>query len=277
MSNRPESGDGVAWQRWDLRPIDPPAAPVFLTPAQLLARRQSEVPEPEVVPEPEAPAGEAEAEADPRGVDVPTEDVDIEPEKLSSYPTAAELEAIHQEAWQAGFEAGRTEGQERGCEEGRAAAYDELRPELQAELALLQGLRARLDDALTRLESDLAPQLLSLALECADRLVGAHVTAREDALEPLLVEALGGLAGTLRQARLRVHPDDLAVAQRVIEREAADIHWQYVADASVGRGGCLIDLPSGRIDLRLATRREALAEALGAGPVPAGEADDAER
>lgn len=265
MSNKPVSGEDAAWQRWDLRPIEPPAPPAFLTPAKARARLNPVAPEAVAEPEPEVVD---EPEIDPRGVDVPTEEVDIEPETLSSYPTAAELEAIHQEAWQAGFEAGHAEGLDKGREEGKVAAHDELRPELQAELALLQALRTRLETSLTQLESDLAPQLLSLALECADRLVGAHVAACEDALEPLLTGALANLAGSLKQARLRVHPDDLIVARRVIEREAADASWQYIPDASVGRGGCLIDLPSGRIDLRLATRREALGEALGAEPVP---------
>jgi len=235
-----------AWSPWrfadlEVRPA-PPAAPAPV-----------EEPAPEIEPV-EATLVES----------VPAEEV-IEP--TLSYPTAAELEAIHQEAWQAGYDtghqAGLASGQETGEATGREAGMVAVRQQFADAWAPLAQLAESFEKELARVEPVLAGDVLQLALMLAGKLVGNEIATNPTVLEPLLREALLALPPSLKAARLRVNPADLEVAHRFLEREAPQTVWQWVEDPLLERGGCLIDSDGARLDLTLARRREALAASLG--------------
>ena len=268
-SLRPLSGEAVSWQRWELAPLDTPK-PDALAGVDLEALAQAleagalpTVEEAEGVEDDTAGGDEPAGEEEPSP---PSEDV-TESVQLA-YPTAAELEAIHQEAYQAGFAAGEAEGHSAGRQAGRDEVVAELRPQLLAELQALEALRTALDARVAALDAEVAPQLSALALSCAQRIVADHVRNSAHAIEPLLRPVLAGLGRQWQQARLRVHPDDLALVQTVTAREAAEVRWQFVADPFIERGGCLLEGPSGRMDLTLAARWAALQDALGVEPLP---------
>jgi len=103
-----------------------------------------------------------------------------------------------------------------------------------------------------------------LARKMAEKIVGHAVAARAlDAAKP-------GRESVL----LRVHPDDLASlagtqAEWLAEASVkADV--KLIADATVGRYGCVVETAVGRLDARLQTQLDALERALrGAGIVRA--------
>ncbi|WP_028534010.1 FliH/SctL family protein [Paludibacterium yongneupense] len=198
--------------------------------------------------------------------DAAGEAADLPPQQLG-YPTAAELEAIHQDAWQtghdAGSEAGFAEGHAAGLlsgrEQGRAEALEQFSVAWQPLAQLAQNFAAGLDAFEARLSGD----LLALALELAERMVAAHIEYNPHAIEALLREALASVPSTLARGRLRVNPADLEVAQVFLEQERPQTQWQWVADESIARGGCLLDSPNLALDLTLATRSAALRSALG--------------
>lgn len=267
-SLRPLSGEAVSWQRWELAPLDAPK-PDALAGVDLEALAQAlEAGALPTVEEAEGVEDDTVGGDEPAGEEPSPPSEDVTESVQLAYPTAAELEAIHQEAYQAGFAAGEAEGHSVGRQADRDEVVAELRPQLLAELQALEALRTALDARVAALDAEVAPQLSALALSCAQRIVADHVRNSAHAIEPLLRPVLAGLGRQWQQARLRVHPDDLALVQTVTAREAAEVRWQFVADPFIERGGCLLEGPSGRMDLTLAARWAALQDALGVEPLP---------
>jgi len=107
---------------------------------------------------------------------------------------------------------------------------------------------------------------LVLARKIAERIVGRAVE-----LEPSVMGEIAGQALAASQARggsvvLRVHPDDLLAVEHArpqwLQRLSATTSVRVVADASVGRNGCVVETPVGRLDARLQTQLDALERAL---------------
>lgn len=253
-----------SWSSWSPEALD--GFTQALTPVQLVAlaqqRRASATTEAGAL----ASSVDAEPEpaADPAGESA-------EEEAGIGYPTAAELEAIHQEAWQAGYEAGieagRAEGERQGLEQGREQGAAEGRAELQARFAESWAPLSQLSEAfagqLARIEAELSADLLRLAWQIAEQLLEKQLLLDPAALEPVLEKALAQLPAQLATARLRVHPDDLAVAREFLQQEAPETVWQWMEDPSVARGGCIVDAPAARLDATLAARMAAVRRALG--------------
>jgi len=209
-----------------------------------------------------AEAAEALAAAQQLAVPLAEEEA-APPEEGAAYPTASELEAIHQEAWQAGYdegiEAGRAAGLEQGLLQGREQAVAQF-----AELwTPLQQLSANFARELQRVEEELSGSLLALAMQLAEKLVAEHIASQDSVIVSLLSQVLHELPASMGQARLRVHPADLAAARQFLEQETPETQWQWIEDPQMQRGGCMIDTAALRLDLRLASRLTELAQALG--------------
>jgi flagellar assembly protein FliH len=110
---------------------------------------------------------------------------------------------------------------------------------------------------------------LLLARKMAEKIVGHAVELDAQVMADISSQAL--LASRPRGSSivLRVHPEDLAAAlkagPRWPTREDAPAEVRMVADASVGRYGCVVETPVGRVDARLATQLDLLERVLGGG------------
>ncbi len=147
---------------------------------------------------------------------------------------------------------------------------DRLRQQAQAEgrerglgavTELLVGARA----AAARGRAGAEPELRTLAVRIAEKLLGRELTLRPDAITDVVLQALC-LAGDPREVLIRVHPDDLAALERgrprLIERcrSARAVSWK--GDEAVPRGGCVLDTELGFVDARLSTQLDAIERAL---------------
>ncbi len=266
------AGELESWQSWqpgelfpslqsltpqDLARLVVAARGPMVTPASLAASLEVV---PETVPE-EPPLETFHVEPMPE----PLENEEPEEEPLA-YPTAAELEAIHQDAWQSGYQAGHEAGQVAGKEEGLALGLAQGREEALERFSTawepIDRLSSAFGESLGRLEASLSSEVLRLAIAIAERLVGEHLQSRPEAIQSLLQEALASLPATLTQGRLRVNPDDLAIARTFLETETPETVWQWIEDASIERGGCLLETPQLRLDLTLNSRKAAIVDAL---------------
>ncbi|WP_434634202.1 FliH/SctL family protein [Chromobacterium sp. CV08] len=264
-----------SWSSWSPASLD--GFTQALTPAQLVAMAQMRRPgaslaeriaavESDAAPAAAMPLAEAEALAEQADEEAPADEG-----PALGYPTAAELEAIHQEAWQtghdAGLEAGRAEGFEQGMQAGReqgsADARAELQPRLEQAWQALDGMASAFSAELSRVEAELADDVLRLAWRLAQKLAQQQLERDAQALLPLLRAALAELPATLASARLRVNPADLAAAREFLQQETPETAWQWIEDAAIRRGGCVIDTASIRLDITLETRMAALEKALG--------------
>jgi flagellar assembly protein FliH/type III secretion protein L len=146
----------------------------------------------------------------------------------------------------------RAEAQRRGLEEGRAEAA-----------ALLVAARAEAE----RLLAAARPAALAIAAKMAEKIVGRAVALDAGVMAEIAAEALAACrtrAGS--SVRLRVHPDDLAAVEgrqaALLARLADGAALEVVGDEAVGRAGCVVETPVGRVDARLETQLAALERAL---------------
>lgn len=154
-------------------------------------------------------------------------------------------------------------------EELRAAALEEARAEARAEFA------ANMDEAASRFlaiieratvtESEIRracqADALALAVAIAERILAREITADPATVERIAEAALAQTQGA-RVTAIMVHPDDVPVITRWVGDALPGV--EIVADAHVGRGGCVVGTRTGFLDARIETQlaevRAALAE-----------------
>jgi flagellar assembly protein FliH len=148
----------------------------------------------------------------------------------------------------------RAEAVRAGHDEGRAAAAADL-------AALLGAGRAEVEAMLARAQ----PQALAIATKMAEKIVGRAVALAPAVMAEIAAEALAACRARGGVVLVRVHPDDLAAveAQRpALAARLGEATLELVADEGVGRHGCVVETPVGRVAARLATQLAALRGAL---------------
>lgn len=110
------------------------------------------------------------------------------------------------------------------------------------------------------------PAARTLAVKMAERIVGLTAMKDPAALAHIAGEALAAARARSGVVLLRVHPDDLTALQSarpaLAARLAAAVELRLVADPAVGRTGCIVETPAGRLDARLETQLAALERAV---------------
>ncbi|MHB1542732.1 MAG: FliH/SctL family protein [Steroidobacteraceae bacterium] len=170
-------------------------------------------------------------------------------------PEVSELHKALQQAETRGYEAGLARGE--SAVQARLAALDERARRLDAVLGALAGPLAEID-------AELEAELVRLALA-----VGKQLARRELHHEPAQViaivrESLTQLPAAAREVRVLLHPEDAAAVREHLEPAAGERHWAIVEDATLARGGCLVQSEFSRVDALFESRVAAItASALG--------------
>jgi flagellar biosynthesis/type III secretory pathway protein FliH len=151
--------------------------------------------------------------------------------------------------------AARDEAVQQGRAEGRAEAAAEM-------VALVADARAHA----AALSGAATPTAIALATKMAEQIVGHAVALAPDVMAEIVGVALDACRPRGDWVRVRVHPDDAAAvtARRdaLVRRAPRAAVLEIVLDESVGRHGCVIETPVGRVDARLETQLAALERAL---------------
>lgn len=237
MSHHQAAG---AYRRWSPPSFDEPApqptaAVVSMPPIEPAMPAEPDIPDPaELVfapePEPEAP---------PFIAPLP------DPAPEIHLPTADDIERIHEEARKEGYDAGYEEGTARG----------------RMEAMNLHSLVQELDDSLTRLDQEVADEILSLSIEVARQMVRHHFAAHPESVAELIREAL--LQMPQAHAMVHLNPDDLALAREYLGEQLTHAGHRLVEDASISRGGVRIDAGGSQIDATVQTRWRRILDNLG--------------
>lgn len=173
-------------------------------------------------------------------------------------PTAEEIEQLHEQARQEGYQA--------GFEEGRQAAEAAAAPLREAEMARLSALVDSLGNALKAMDQEVAEQLLDLSLEVASQVIRSTVKIRRELLLPVIREALQALP--LHHGSIAVHlnPDDAAALQDALGEMASHNNLTIRPDSSLATGSCLVKAGHSEVDATLETRWKRVLEAIGVDP-----------
>lgn len=173
-------------------------------------------------------------------------------------PTAEDIERIHIEAQQTGYETGFAEGREEGYRQGMEVA--------QAEAQRIASLADNVEAALADLDQSVAEDLLALALEVAGQVLRGTIRARPEALLPIVREALAALPLHHGHVALHVNPADGEMVREHFGEQFMHSGWRIVDDREVLRGGCLVHAGSSEVDASLPTRWKRVLETIGANP-----------
>lgn len=156
-----------------------------------------------------------------------------------------------------------TEGRAAGHAEGHTLGYAEGQHQVRMEAAQLAAVLARLDEAMTAFNQQVADDLLALSLEIARQVIRHTIELQPERLLDSVREALALSHHT--HAVVSVHPEDAAL----IRRHADDLlasgggGHRLREDSHLSRGGCLIEVGGGQIDATLETRWRRVVETLG--------------
>ncbi len=154
------------------------------------------------------------------------------------------------------------DGHARGEADGRAQGYAEGVAQVQAAAERLQHLLARFSRPLQALDEEVERLLVAMALDVGRRLAQQALDADPSGVLPIVRSALAALAQPVREARIHLHPDDLALLQAHPLPGTDGPGVQLVADPALGRGDCRVVTDSVQVDARMDTREACLARAL---------------
>lgn len=199
-------------------------------------------------------------------------------------PSAAELQAMreeareeglaegreagHQEGYAAGHEegvkAGHDEGYAVGHEEGLAAAREEVEREKEAARQAIARQFAQAIQAVNsheaELETELAPVLTNLVLRMTQGLVVQSLQQTPEQTEDIVHHAMQLMPSAHERMQILLNPDDCSMLKGL------DLHWlrqvDLQADEELSPGGCVVKTAHSLLDYTLDQRYQKQIQAL---------------
>jgi len=162
---------------------------------------------------------------------------------------AAQVKAREEASDQVTNDALRQQGYAEGFVQGHAQATLEAQRQITDFIAnqgqetarnfaqLFVSVQAQQADA----EQVVARGVLELACELARQVVRRELSVNPHALQPVIREALGLLMAESKTALIRMNPLDIEVLEDVLRSEFSGLSLTLLADATVARGGCLVE------------------------------------
>ena len=187
-----------------------------------------------------------------------------------SEPQVDEAErAAEEAAQQVRVQQASDEAYERGLAQGRDEATAEWQRRLD-EYVEGQGREAAerlvaateaLQGTLDGMQQQVAQEVLQLACDIARQVVRQELRSNPDALAPVVKEALAMLVADGGAATVRLHPADYDQVGTALQATPATVQW--IADAAVPPGGCLVDAAGTVVDGSLEKRWQRAVAPLG--------------
>lgn len=181
--------------------------------------------------------------------------------------TASQLQGLHKQAYDDGYEAGKRLGEERGYQEGmkKAGIQSEQRlEELEGRIAHIQRILECMAAPLEKLDHEVEESLVRLSMSVARHLVRRELKSDPGQVIAVLREAMNALPITSSRVRLSLHPEDAALVREALSVSEAEGKWQLVEDPVLTRGGCKLVTETSQIDATIESRvAAAVAKILG--------------
>ncbi|WP_171013548.1 flagellar assembly protein FliH [Chitinivorax sp. B] len=188
--------------------------------------------------------------------------VDAPVQENLPYPTAEEIESIHQQAYQEAYQEAFGEGQKAGFEQGFEQGLSEGRLTGAAEIAQLKQVIHQINAVREAFENDIAQDVLTLVLEVARQVLRQSIAVKPEMLAAVIREAVASLPAITQTPRIVLNPADLAAVEVVLGNELQS-GWNLIPDESIKVGGCRILAGNSEIDAEIATRWQRVIATLG--------------
>lgn len=166
-------------------------------------------------------------------------------------------------AAEAADEAARRAAYEQGYQAGLKALEDYRRNQGEQFAQRMVGIAGGFATELKALESQLAEEVVSLALHIARQVVRSELAVHPERIAPVVMEALAALVESKGSATIYVHPQDLPVVLDHVGDELAVQGYSILPDAALAPGGCRIDGGVSSVDASITTRWQRAVAAIG--------------
>lgn len=171
-----------------------------------------------------------------------------------TFPTAQEIEQIHQNAQQEGYSTGRQQGYDEGYSQGMSDAVEKVNR--------IQSLLTTFNQELQKLDHAIAEDILSLSLAIANQVLHQAIDAKPELLLVLIREAIGQLPPFNQHAHLTLNPMDAALVRDQMGDQLEHTGWKIIEDTRIERGGCHIETTTSQIDATLPNRWQRVVSAI---------------
>lgn len=176
-------------------------------------------------------------------------------------PTVEQIERIHQQARQEGYDAGCEAGYQVGLDAGRDAGLRARKEEAAAEVARLQEVFECFQRELAGADQEIAGDVLALALSLAREMVREALRVKPELMLAVVRECIRHDSLLSQPAQLFLHADDAVLVKEHLKQELNECAVRV--DNTLERGGCRVRVGSSQLDATLATRWQRIAQALG--------------
>lgn len=183
--------------------------------------------------------------------DTPRPTASPEGEPVASEGVTSEaLQEARQQAYAEGF----ARGHDAGGQEVRDALEATVRKTAEETAVRMAQLLHNTRDSLKKNEARISRQIIELACDLARQVVRQELVSNTEHLKPVIAEALGQLVDDGQPATVRMNPGDLALMQGALQENMGQHAADFVADASISPGGCVIESPSTGVDATIEKR-----------------------
>lgn len=190
----------------------------------------------------------------------------VEPEPVAEIPAEideAAQQALIQQACDDAYAEGFAQGQAQTALEWQRRMDEYIAQQGHETAQRLQSVVQTLDASLIDMQQQMAQQLLELACDIARQVVRQELSVNPNALQPVVREAVGMLVTEGRPAVVRLNPADMEAMAQPLREEIDAPGVQWMADAAVPPGGCLVESAGTAVDGSLEKRWQRAIAALG--------------
>lgn len=200
------------------------------------------------------------------------EPIEIE-EPIIKYPTAAELEKIHSDAFQEGMLDGHKQGFEQGLEEGKLAGKGEgiaagkvegfeagketgiasghalAEQELNQLRMTFAELLLQLDDKVKEEQVEWEKTIIGMVYQLSRSLILTELQKKPEIIQAIINKAIDALPDVRKRIRIQVNPTHFDLIKELAD--SVDGDWLVETDSSLAIGGCTVRTDQSLIDYSL--------------------------
>jgi len=169
-------------------------------------------------------------------------------------PSEGVTSEVLQEARQQAYAEGFSRGHDAGGQEARDALEASVRKTAEETAVRMAQLLHNTRDHLKKSEDQISRHILELACDLARQVVRQELRGDPAHLRPVIAEALGQLVEDSQVATVRMNPGDLAMMKGALQENMGGHPAEFVADAAISPGGCLIESATMTVDATIEKR-----------------------
>ena len=183
-----------------------------------------------------------------------------QPSAAAATPAPVEPSAAE---WEARVAAARQAGYQGGYRDGLVALENFKQSFAMQATAQIGALLDAFDEQFNALDEQAAQAVSRIAVQLAQQVLRTELAQQPELVAQVATEAVNAVMLSARHISVHVHPHDLPLVAEGAEEALAARGARLMADASVERGGVMVQSDVGAIDARVGARWAQAAAALG--------------